>query len=87
MTDELTQKASSATKWSLVTEVVVKLISPLTQIALAHILAPEAFGVVATVTMVTSFADMLSDAGFRSTSSSTSSGTSLISSEVLTSPL
>lgn len=65
MTDELTQKASSATKWSLVTEVVVKLISPLTQIALAHILAPEAFGVVATVTMVTSFADMLSDAGFQ----------------------
>lgn len=65
MTDELTQKASSATQWSLVTEVVVKLISPLTQIALAHILAPEAFGVVATVTMVTSFADMLSDAGFQ----------------------
>lgn len=65
MTDELTQKASSATKWSLVTEVVVKLISPLTQIALAHILMPEAFGVVATVTMVTSFADMLSDAGFQ----------------------
>lgn len=65
MTDELSKKASSATKWSLVTEVVVKLISPLTQIALAHILAPEAFGVVATVTMVTSFADMLSDAGFQ----------------------
>ena len=65
MSDELTKKASSATKWSLVTEVVVKLISPLTQVALAHILAPEAFGVVATVTMVTSFADMLSDAGFQ----------------------
>ena len=65
MSDELTKKASSATKWSLVTEVAVKLISPLTQVALAHILAPEAFGVVATVTMVTSFADMLSDAGFQ----------------------
>ena len=65
MADELSKKASSAAKWSLVTEVVVKLISPLTQIALAHILAPEAFGVVATVTMVTSFADMLSDAGFQ----------------------
>lgn len=65
MPDELTKKASSATKWSLVTEVAVKLISPLTQVALAHILTPEAFGVVATVTMVTSFADMLSDAGFQ----------------------
>lgn len=65
MPDELTKKASSATKWSLVTEAAVKLISPLTQVALAHILTPEAFGVVATVTMVTSFADMLSDAGFQ----------------------
>lgn len=65
MTDELSEKASSATKWSLVTEAAVKLVAPLTQIALAHILAPEAFGVVATVTMVTSFADMLSDAGFQ----------------------
>ncbi len=65
MPDELTKKTSSATKWSLVTEVAVKLISPLTQVVLAHILTPEAFGVVATVTMVTSFADMLSDAGFQ----------------------
>lgn len=65
MPDELTKKASSATKWSLVTEAALKLISPLTQVALAHILTPEAFGVVATVTMVTSFADMLSDAGFQ----------------------
>ena len=58
-------KASAAIKWSLVTEVMVKLITPITQVALAHILAPEAFGVVATVTMVISFADMLSDAGFQ----------------------
>lgn len=65
MNDELTAKAANATKWSLITEVVVKIISPLTQVVLAHILSPEAFGVVATVTMVTSFADMLSDAGFQ----------------------
>lgn len=32
---------------------------------LARVLAPEAFGVIATVTMITSFADMLSDAGFQ----------------------
>ncbi len=63
--DDLRSKASSATRWSLITEGIVKLISPLIQIVLAHVLAPEAFGVVATVTMVTSFADMLSDAGFQ----------------------
>ena len=59
------KKAASAVKWSLLTEVLVKVITPLTQIILAHILAPAAFGVVATVTMVVSFADMLSDAGFQ----------------------
>lgn len=63
--DTVKNKAASAVKWSLLTEVVVKIITPLTQVLLAHILAPEAFGVVATVTMVVSFADMLSDAGFQ----------------------
>ena len=65
MSNDLNAKASQAAKWSLLTEVLVKLVSPITQLILARILAPEAFGVVATVTMVTSFADMLSDSGFQ----------------------
>lgn len=65
MSDSLNKKAASATKWSLLTEVLVKIVSPITQLILARILAPEAFGVVATVTMVTSFADMFSDSGFQ----------------------
>ena len=32
---------------------------------LARILAPEAFGVVATVTMIVSFAEMFTDSGFQ----------------------
>ncbi|MEC4295535.1 oligosaccharide flippase family protein [Adlercreutzia shanghongiae] len=55
----------SAAKWSLVTQIVSKLVSPITTVVLAHILAPEVFGIVATVTMVTSFAEMFSDAGFQ----------------------
>ena len=55
----------TATKWSLITQLASKLISPLTTIALARILAPEAIGVVSLVTMVTSFADLFSDAGFQ----------------------
>ena len=55
----------TATKWSLVTHLASKLISPLTTIVLARILAPEAIGVVSLVTMVTSFADLFSDAGFQ----------------------
>ncbi len=58
-------KAAEAARWSLVTQVVAKLISPVTTLVLAHVLAPEAFGVVATVTMVVSFAEMFSDAGFQ----------------------
>lgn len=62
---ELGSKVASATKWSLVTQIVSKLISPVTTLVLAHLLAPEAFGVIALVTMVTSFAEMFSDAGFQ----------------------
>lgn len=57
--------AVTATKWSFVTQFASKLISPLTTLVLAHLLTPEVFGVVALVTMVTSFADMFSDAGFQ----------------------
>jgi len=58
-------KILSATKWAAFTEIAVKLISPITSMILARILAPEAFGVVATVTMIVSFADMFTDAGFQ----------------------
>lgn len=65
MSDSLNRKAVTAAKWSIVTETLVKVVSPITQLVLARILAPEAFGMVATVTMVTSFADMFSDSGFQ----------------------
>ena len=58
-------KVVAAAKWSLITEVLAKLITPVTNIILAHILAPTAFGVLATIMMVISFAEMLADAGFQ----------------------
>lgn len=58
-------KVVSATKWSLVTQLVAKLVSPVTTLILAHLLAPEVFGVVTLVAVVTSFADIFSDAGFQ----------------------
>lgn len=54
-----------ATKWSTITEVAAKLVSPITNMILARIISPEAFGVVATVTMIMSFVDMFTDAGFQ----------------------
>ncbi|MTK90473.1 oligosaccharide flippase family protein, partial [Turicibacter sanguinis] len=63
--EELNNKLIIAAKWSAITEVVSKFITPLTNMILARIVSPEAFGVVATITMITSFADMLTDAGFQ----------------------
>lgn len=61
----INKQVGSATKWSVFTEIIVKLISPITNMILARLLAPEAFGVVATVTMIVSFTDIFTDAGFQ----------------------
>ena len=45
-------KAASAAKWSFASQIAAKLVSPLTTMILARLLTPEAFGVVASVTMV-----------------------------------
>jgi len=59
-------KAENASKWSLITELLSKIVAPLTNMVLARLLAPEAFGYVATITMVTSFAAIFADAGVQS---------------------
>lgn len=55
----------NATKWSAITEIASKIVSPITNMILARIISPEAFGIVSTATMITSFADMFTDAGFQ----------------------
>lgn len=62
---DLNGKILNATKWSVITEIIAKLIVPITNMILARILSPEAFGVVATISLVTSFAEMFTDAGFQ----------------------
>ena len=59
------KKINNATKWSFITEILAKLAAPITNMVLARLLTPEIFGVVATITMVTSFAEIFSDAGFQ----------------------
>ena len=61
----LQKKMANATKWSSITEISTKLISPITNAILARLLVPESFGVVATLTMVVSFAEIFIDAGFQ----------------------
>ena len=63
--ENLKNKFVNATKWSTITEIAAKIVSPVTNMILARIISPEAFGIVATVTMIMSFADMFTDAGFQ----------------------
>lgn len=61
----ISKKIANATKWSTLTEFAAKIIIPVTNMILARLLTPEAFGVIATVTIIISFADMLTDSGFQ----------------------
>jgi PST family polysaccharide transporter len=63
--ENIKSKFINATKWSTITEIAAKIVSPVTNMVLARIVSPEAFGVVATVTMIMSFVDMFTDAGFQ----------------------
>ena len=62
---QLNNKIVKATKWSTIAELIAKLITPITSIILARILTPDAYGVVTTLTMVTTFAEIFTDAGFQ----------------------
>lgn len=65
MEKDLNKKVGQATKWSTITELTTRLVAPITNAILARLLVPEAFGVVATLMMVISFAEIFTDAGFQ----------------------
>lgn len=54
-----------STLWSAVAEILVKVASPIANIILARLLAPEIFGLVATFMVVISFAEIFTDGGFQ----------------------
>lgn len=62
---DINSKIKNAAKWSFATEILGKLIIPFTSAVLAHVLTPEAFGVMTAILVVTSFAEMFADAGFQ----------------------
>lgn len=65
MSENLNKKIVNATKWSAITEIMAKLVAPISSMVLARLLTPEAFGVVATLNMVIAFAEIFTDAGFQ----------------------
>ena len=54
-----------ASKWSAITQVMIKIITPLVSVILARILTPGDYGVVAIATMIVSFTEVFTDAGFK----------------------
>ncbi len=65
MSNSINNKVKTATKWSAITEITAKLLTPVISIVLARLLTPEAFGVVTTLTMIITFAEIFTDAGFQ----------------------
>lgn len=62
---QVNDRVVTATKWSAVTEIMAKLVSPISTMILARLLTPDAFGVLVTAMMVISFAEIFTDAGFQ----------------------
>lgn len=58
------EKIINARKWSSFAEIVSKVIVPITNMILARLISPTAFGIVTTATMIFSFGDIFSTGGF-----------------------
>jgi len=56
---------AKATKWSSMAEIASKLVSPIVNMILARLLTPSSFGIVATITIIITFAEIFQDAGFQ----------------------
>lgn len=61
---QLSETASKSMKWTTLAEVLAKLIVPITNMVLSRFLVPEIFGIVASVNVVISFAELVSEGGF-----------------------
>lgn len=59
------KKILNATKWSSLAEIAARIAAPIVNMVLARVLTPDAFGIVASITIITSFADIFTDAGFQ----------------------
>lgn len=62
---QIKKQTIKASKWSIITEISVKLITPISNMILARLLLPSSFAAVAIINMVISFADLFTDAGFQ----------------------
>ena len=65
MNTKHTTNSAKAMCWSVLTQIAPKLVTPIVNMILARLLAPEAFGAIATINIVITFAEIFTDAGFQ----------------------
>jgi len=58
------KKANNSFRWTAVSEIIGKLIVPIMNMVLARLIAPSIFGIVASISIITSFAQSLTESGF-----------------------
>lgn len=63
--EQIKKRSAKAMGWSLLTQIAPKFITPVVNMVLARLLAPEAFGAIATINLVITFAEIFTDAGFQ----------------------
>ncbi len=63
--DDFATKTKNAFKWSSITEIITRLIAPITNMILARILLPEAFGMLTAILMIIAFAEVFVESGFQ----------------------
>lgn len=64
MSERKQEIIAKATGWSFATQLLAKLVVPVSNLILARILVPEDFGLIATINLVISFADTFALSGF-----------------------
>lgn len=62
--DDLNSKISNSIKWTSITEVFSKLAVPIMNMILARLISSQIFGIVASVQVVVSFAEIISEGGY-----------------------
>ena len=63
--EQIKKRSGKAMAWSLLTQIAPKFVTPIVNMILARLLAPEAFGAIATINLVITFAEIFTDAGFQ----------------------
>lgn len=63
-TEEYVKKANKSFKWVTLAEIFAKIVTPISNMILARFIAPEIFGIVASISVIISFAQIISDGGF-----------------------